>query len=293
MVAEPSDDHRLVAAVRRGDDRAFEALYARYHRRIHAYVMGMVKDHGRAEDVTQEVFVSALRRMRETERPITFKPWIYEIAKNACIDQFRRSRRAEEVSMDAGEGLGHADQGRLVAGDPTPDDAVDAKQQLDHLCGAFGGLSDSHHEILVLRELEGLSYREIGDRMGLSRPGVESTLFRARKRLTEEYDELISGQRCVRIQSIIASAEAQAPGARDTRRLARHIAHCQPCRRQAVASGLDAAVLGRKPARRRVVERAAGFLPLPAFLRSRAWAGGEGIVPVSEPMAAAWSKAVA
>jgi RNA polymerase sigma factor (sigma-70 family) len=101
MVAEPSDDHRLVAGVRRGDDRAFEALYTRYHRRIHAYIVGMVKDHGRAEDITQEVFVSALRRMRETERPIAFKPWIYEIAKNACIDQFRRSRRAEEVSMDA------------------------------------------------------------------------------------------------------------------------------------------------------------------------------------------------
>ncbi|HEX5780294.1 MAG TPA: sigma factor, partial [Solirubrobacteraceae bacterium] len=58
MVAEPNDDHRLVAAVRRGDDRAFEALYGRYHRRIHAYIMGMVKDHGRAEDITQEVFVS-------------------------------------------------------------------------------------------------------------------------------------------------------------------------------------------------------------------------------------------
>ena len=100
----PADsDQKLVARVRRGDDRAFEVLYQRYHRRIHAYVLGMVKDHGRAEDVTQEVFVSALRRMRQTERPIAFKPWIYEIAKNACIDAFRRSRRAEEVSLEAAE----------------------------------------------------------------------------------------------------------------------------------------------------------------------------------------------
>jgi RNA polymerase sigma factor (sigma-70 family) len=289
-VAEGPSDLVLVAAVRRGDERAFEQLYARYQRRISAYVLGMVKDHGRAEDITQEVFISALRRMRETDRAIAFKPWIYEIAKNACIDQFRRSRRTEEVSMDAGEGLGHADHGRLVAGDPTPDDAVDAKQQLDHLCGAFGGLSDSHHEILVLREFEGLSYREIGDRMGLSRPGVESTLFRARKRLGEEYDELVTGQRCVRIQSIIASAGETALGARDSRRLARHVAHCQPCRRQAVAAGLDTAVLARKPVRR-AVERAAAFLPLPGFLRSRLTP--DQIVPVSEPMTAAWSKAVA
>ena len=290
---ERDADSDLVAAVRRGDDRAFEQLYSRYQRRISAYVFGMVKDHGRAEDITQEVFISALRRMRETERPIAFKPWIYEIAKNACIDQFRRSRRTEEVSFDAGEGLAGADQGRLVAGEPTPDAAVDAKQQLDHLCGAFGGLSDSHHEILVLREFEGLSYREIGDRMGLSRPGVESTLFRARKRLTEEYDELVSGQRCVRIQSIIAAAESAVLGARDTRRLARHLAHCQPCRRQAVASGIDAAILARKPVRRRVAEKLGGLLPLPAFLRSRRWHGGEQMLPVSEPMAAGWSKAAA
>src|SRR4051794_41634521 len=284
-VAEGPGDATLVAAVRRGDDRAFEQLYSRYQRRISAYVYGMVKDHGRAEDITQEVFISALRRMRETDRAIAFKPWIYEIAKNACIDQFRRSRRAEEVSMDAGEGLGQADHGRLAAAEPTPDDAVDAKQQLDHLCGAFGGLSDSHHEILVLREFEGLSYREIGDRMGLSRPGVESTLFRARKRLTEEYDELVSGQRCARVQSIIASAEQEAPGARDTRRLARHIAHCQPCRRQAIASGLDAAVLAHKPVRRRIAERVAGLLPVPGFLRTRIWGGSEQMVPMSEPMA--------
>ena len=291
-VMEGPTDASLVAAVRRGDDRAFEELYSRYQRRISAYIFGMVKDHGRAEDITQDVFISALRRMRETDRPIAFKPWVYEIAKNACIDQFRRSRRAEEVSMDAGDGLGQADQGRLAAAEPTPDDAVDTKQQLDHLCGAFGGLSDSHHEILVLREFEGMSYREIGDRMGLSRPGVESTLFRARKRLTEEYDELVSGQRCMRIQSIISAASSAALGTRDQRRLARHVSHCQPCRRMAMAAGLDITSLPRTPARR-AVERVAGFLPIPAFLRSRFFAGSEQMVPVSEPMAAAWSKAVA
>ena len=64
-VGTPADsDQSLVARVRRGDDRAFELLYQRYHRRIHAYVLGMVKDHGRAEDVTQEVFVSALHEWR-------------------------------------------------------------------------------------------------------------------------------------------------------------------------------------------------------------------------------------
>ena len=289
IVAEPvvvnDDDHRLVAAVRRGDDRAFEALYSRYHRRIHAYVMGMVKDHGRAEDITQEVFVSALRRMRETERPIAFKPWVYEIAKNACIDQFRRSKRTEEVSLQAEDGLAPADYGRLVGSDPAPHDAVAAKQELDNLCGAFGGLSDTHHEILVMRELEGLSYREIGDRMGMSRPAVESTLFRARRRLTEEYDELVSGARCLRIQSLIATAAESRLGTRESRRLSRHVAYCQPCRREAMAAGLDSAILTHVPLRKRAAQKVAGLLPFPIFERWLAQAPA-----VSDQAASGWAK---
>src|SRR5215211_1059618 len=126
-------DHELVSAIRRGDDRAFEVLYGRYQRRITQYVQGMVRDPARAEDITQDVFVSALRRMHETERPINFKPWLYEIAKNACIDAYRRGRRAQEISFDAEGGLAPADYRRLVAVDATPPDAIRAKQQLEHL----------------------------------------------------------------------------------------------------------------------------------------------------------------
>jgi RNA polymerase sigma factor (sigma-70 family) len=286
-------DHQLVAAVRAGDDRAFERLYERYHRRIAAYIYGMVNDYARAEDVAQDVFMSALRRMRETERPIAFKPWIYEIAKNACIDQFRRARRAEEVSYDADESLAAADYGRLVTTGPSPDAAVDQKMSLDHLCGAFGGLSETHHEILVMRELEGLSYREIGERLGMSRPSVESTLFRARRRLTEEYSELVTGERCRRVQAIIAIAAAGTLGARDQRRLARHVSYCQPCRRQARLAGLDSSVLVHTPMRAKI----AAFLPLPAFLKRR-WGGGgnDGVSSVASthaPTVAQWSSAVA
>jgi RNA polymerase sigma factor (sigma-70 family) len=266
---EPADsDQRLVAAVRRGDDRAFELLYGRYQRRIHAYVLGMVKDHGRAEDVTQEVFVSALRRMRETEQPLAFKPWLYQIAKNSCIDAFRRSKRTEEVSYDADDGLAPADHSKLVGSGPSPEAAVAAKQELESLCGAFGGLSETHHEILVLRELEGLSYQEIGNRMGMTRPAVESTLFRARRRLTEEYDDIVSGARCLRIQEIIITAGQTRLGARDTRRLARHLSHCQGCRREALATGLDRGLFTRPSVRERIA-KVAGFLPLPAFMRLR------------------------
>ncbi|MDQ3742276.1 MAG: sigma-70 family RNA polymerase sigma factor, partial [Actinomycetota bacterium] len=277
---EDITDHDLVARVRAGDDRAFERLYTRYHRRIASYIQGMVHDHARAEDIAQDVFMSALRRMRETDRAIAFKPWVYEIAKNACIDQFRRARRAEEVSMDADEGLGSADYGRLVSAGPTPDVAVDHKQQIDHLRGAFGGLSETHHEILVMRELEGLSYREIGEKLGMTRPAVESTLFRARRRLTEEYDQLVTGERCVRVQQIITAAGGSALGARDRRRVARHVSYCQPCLRHARMAGIDARDLVHKPVRQKI----AALLPLPAFLKER-W----GASPDAHASFAQWS----
>jgi RNA polymerase sigma factor (sigma-70 family) len=282
---EDITDHALVARVRAGDDRAFECLYERYQRRICAYVQGMVHDHARAEDVCQDVFMSALRRMRETDRPIAFKPWIYEIAKNACIDQFRRSRRAEVVSMDADDGLGSADYGKLVTRDATPEVAVENKQQLDHLCGAFGGLSETHHEILVMRELEGLSYREIGERLGMTRPAVESTLFRARRRLSEEYDDLVSGERCRRVQSIIAAAAQGSLGARDRKRLARHVSYCQPCLRQARRSGVEHEDLVRTPLRQKI----ASLLPLPLFLKRR-FGGNDSVAGAADaPALAAWS----
>ncbi|HUR84945.1 MAG TPA: sigma-70 family RNA polymerase sigma factor [Solirubrobacteraceae bacterium] len=261
----------LVAGVRAGDDRAFEALYRRYQNRITAYVRSMVHDHGRAEDITQEVFMSALRRMRETDAAITFKPWIYEIAKNACIDAWRRSRNTNEVSFDAQDGVGAEDLGRLAGPGVTPDSAIDAKLAFDNLCGALGGLSQTHHEILVMREFEGLSYREIGERLGMSRPGVESTLFRARKRLSEEYEELVSGERCLRVQRIVDTSGGRATGLRDQRRMARHIAHCQPCRRYARLAGvdLDVAAAAARPGAAGAAAKIAALIPIPMFLRRR------------------------
>jgi RNA polymerase sigma factor (sigma-70 family) len=253
----------------------------------------MVHDHGRAEDITQDVFMSALRRMRATDTPIAFKPWVYEIAKNACIDAFRRSRRAEEISYDADDGT---ERLHLVSNGPTPDAAVDTRMSLDHLRGAFGGLSEAHHQILVMRELEGLSYRQIGERLGMSRPSVESTLFRARRRLSEEYEELVSGDRCRRIQAIIAGATGGRVGVRDERRMARHVSHCQPCRRAAFAAGFDLETLAPK---RTVRERIAGLLPIPAF--AKRWIAGSAdhgslfstATHYAEPGGGAWVKAAA
>ena len=152
---------------------------------------------------------------------------------------------------------------RLVAVGSAPDERVAAKEQISDLWGAFGDLSESHHRILIMRELEGLSYSEIGDRLGMSRAAVESTLFRARRRLTEEYDEHSTGRRCGRIQGIIAAAAAGQLTARDRRRMSRHLGSCERCRRDASSAGIEL------PARRSLGERLGGLLPFPVALRLR------------------------
>lgn len=273
QLAPSCSDHELIAGVRSGSDWAFEELYSRYRARIRSYTLGMLSDHGRAEEITQDVFVSALRRLRDTDRPIDFKPWIYEIARNACIDEFRRRRRAGEISLESSGGAEETST-RWPRSASDPAAAIENKQKLDDLRGAFHVLSETHHRIMVMRELEGLSYGQIGERMGMSTPVVESTLFRARRRLHTEYDELASGRRCQQVQSMIAARDERpmrSLGIRQRGQLARHLAHCQPCRRTARMAGLDESFF-RAPG---LIGKIAALLPFP-WLRLRLRRGARG-----------------
>jgi RNA polymerase sigma factor (sigma-70 family) len=273
----------LVAAVRAGNDRAFEELYSRYRSRIGSYIFGLVGDYARAEDLSQEVFISALRRMRDTERPIAFKPWIYEIAKNACIDEFRRTRRSREVPLSAGEDEDSADVLELRSTSATPDAAIECKQSLDDLRGAFRGLSENHHKVIVMREFAGMSYDQIGERLGMSRPVVESTLFRARRRLSVEYDELVSGRRCEQVQHVIDNSPEKALrriGARERRLLAQHLSHCQPCRRHARLAGVDESLFRAPPT---VIGKIAALFPWLRSLRARRGARDPGSSGGADP----------
>jgi RNA polymerase sigma factor (sigma-70 family) len=212
-------DDELVDLARRGDDRAFGALYERYQGAIATYIGGMLGDHAVGEDLAQDAFLSALRRMRATTGALAFKPWIYTIARHAAIDHLRRRRRQPEVPIDAHDVvLAPADQARLTAHGACPEANALSRERLEHLRFAFSGLSRNHHRIIVLRELEGLTYREIAARMNLSHAAVESTLFRARKRLGEEFAHQTNGT-----------------GDRARRRHRRATAHATPARR-AVAS---------------------------------------------------------
>ena len=204
--------------------------------------------------------MSALRRMRATDSEINFKPWIYQIARNAAIDAHRRRSHAVEVSMDADDGLRASDRTRLVGVDGGPDSALITKERLTHLQGAFDELSDVHTQVLVMRELEGMSYREIGKRLDLTRPAVESALFRARRRLESEYTELSEGRRCEAMRQTMMRMAAGTHKGAEEHRLARHAKRCHDCRRRAREMGIEPlTTLGT------LRQKAAALLPIPAL----------------------------
>jgi RNA polymerase sigma factor (sigma-70 family) len=265
-----SGDRELVEAVRAGDDSAFEELYRRYQPRIAAFVRRKVRDQARAEDIAQDVFFSALRRLRANDAEIDFKPWVFQIASNAAIDHWRRSSRAEEISVDAEEGMCHSDRIRLT-GAAGPESVLVDKERFEHLRGAFDELSDMHSRILVMREFEGLSYREIAERLDVSRASVESTLFRARRRLESEYEDIAEGRRCAAMRAVIVRIAEGAGGKREVGRLARHARRCHVCRRRARELGVDP-----MPRLSGLAGKAAAFLPLPFVLRRGGGGGGGG-----------------
>jgi RNA polymerase sigma factor (sigma-70 family) len=265
--AGAASDVQLVRATRAEDDDAFEELYRRYHAPVAGYVRRIVRDGGRAEEVAQETFMAALRRIRQTESEIQFKPWIYRIARNAAIDHRRRSGRMEETSLDNDRGFPE-----LETSD-APEATLIDKERFNHLCAALHELSEPQRQIIVLRELEGFSYREIADRMQLSPAAVESALFRARRKLQHEYEQLDTGLRCAHIRRMMARLAEGIDSERDRSRLARHARRCWSCRRAARQIGLEPFGAAR---------RVMALLPLPAFLRRVLPGGGPGTTGVSD-----------
>jgi RNA polymerase sigma factor (sigma-70 family) len=265
-----ASDEQLVEWAQTGSSEAFAVLFRRYRPAIARYAGRILGDEGRAEDIAQEVFLSALRSIGTLDRPAGFKPWLYRIAHNTCVDHMRRTGRAEEVSIDANL-LPPSEEIRLFRRGPSTHAAVSQKEDFNNLREAFGGLPRAQSEMLVMRELEGLSYDEIAVRLGVTRASVESTLFRARQGLRDEYGQIATGERCLRMRPVMARMAEGMGGLRDRRALARHVRGCQPCRRDAFAMGLggpalEAPVTGIRGG----LSRVAALLPLPWLIHRRA-----------------------
>jgi RNA polymerase sigma factor (sigma-70 family) len=263
-------EDELVAGAQSGSAEAFEALFRRYRDRIAAYVRSSVRDEGRTEDLVQEIFFSAHSSLSSLENPSAFRTWLYQIARNACLDEARRRSRQEDLIL-GWEEFPPPDE-RIVIHNHGADRALSQKEELANLTQAMDGLPHSQHEALVLRELEGMSYDEIGRRMRLSRHAVESILFRARRGLRGQYSDIQTGRRCRRMQLLMAEIVEGMGDLRERRKLIRHMRDCSPCRREAARLGLAGLAVPSEERRglERAFSRVASFMPVPAFFGRRA-----------------------
>src|SRR5256885_8817519 len=145
---DQAKDARLAVAASQGDDEAFGLLYERYAPRIGAYLSRLLDDEHLAQDLTHEVFVSALRRLRTDRPPIAFGPWLYRIARNASIDVHRRAQIVRQVPLE-----GNGDDTASTAGDGRPEATAEVRLWLEQLRDVLGGLSETPRTALLLRGL--------------------------------------------------------------------------------------------------------------------------------------------
>jgi len=168
--------HELLAACRRGDPRAFEEIVERTYRHVYTQALRLVGDRQDAEDVAQEAYLRMFRGLAGFRGEAQFETWLYRIVSNAAMTHLRRRRRFGEVLTETGqEPLEFPSEVRVA------EEAVDR----DALERALEALPMSMRSVVVMKDVYGLSCREIGDQIGISEGAVKVRLHRARKRLKE------------------------------------------------------------------------------------------------------------
>jgi RNA polymerase sigma-70 factor, ECF subfamily len=196
---DPVDDRELVESARKGDRDAFRTLFERYHRRAYALAFGVLRNPDDALDVVQDAFIKAHKYLEKFEGNSSFYTWLYRIVMNLAIDHLRKHRRVKPVELDEK----HLDE--ASAGDdgllPTmlggnPGRALMDKEIRARIDQALGELSENHRSVLIMRELEGMSYEEMAQAMSCSKGTIMSRLFHARKnmqkRLADLFDRTVS-----------------------------------------------------------------------------------------------------
>jgi len=187
MTPESSDEQSLINRARDGDADAYGELVGRHQDRIYNAACYLLDDREEARDITQDVFVRAYEKLEGFRGDAKFGTWLYSIMLNMVRNVWRkRSRRSTMVRLDKER----SDEEKGKPDPPSPRDgpfeALDHKERAQRVREGIEQLEDSRKEIIVLRDIEGLSYEEISDIMELPMGTVKSRLHRARRRLKEK-----------------------------------------------------------------------------------------------------------
>jgi RNA polymerase sigma-70 factor (ECF subfamily) len=171
-------DAQLVEAARRGDRDAFGQLVLRYQDRLFSATLRRVNSHHVAEDVVQNAFIQAFRKLDSFRGDSKFYTWLYEIAKNMANSELRRTKTIDsldKIKTDSG--------GEPIGRNVSPEGAAQAQEKVHAVRAGMAQLSEEHREVLQLCDMDGCAYDEIAEILGLELGTVKSRIYRARQQM--------------------------------------------------------------------------------------------------------------
>jgi len=193
-----ADEALFVARLKANDDAAYDELVRTYSASIFHVAYRMLGDSAEASDVVQEIFLKVFRNIGGFKGEAALKTWVFRIAFSEILNRLRwwkrRYRFATTSLDDPPNGNGVAVGQNLASPNPTPEEVLQSKEQENAIQGALGKLSREHRSIIVLRDIEGFSYNEIADVLGVSVGTVKSRLARARAELKKSLMRYLSVQ---------------------------------------------------------------------------------------------------
>lgn len=208
---EAEEDRVLIERAQTGDMGAFRRLVERHQRRAFAVALALVRDENDAREVVQDAFLRAHKALASFQGSSTFFTWLYRIVTNLSIDLMRRpGRRIAEVEETRSESDDDPDPFPSCSDGADPSDAVRRHEIATRLQSALDALPSYHRAVIVMRELDGLSYEEMADAMGVSKGTIMSRLFHARQKLQRALAD------CYREQVGDHPSDARSPRDRET-----------------------------------------------------------------------------
>ena len=175
----------VISRVLGGDADAFESIVREYEKKVYNLALRMCGDREDALDASQEAFIKAYNSLGSFRGDSRFSVWLYRIVTNACLDLLRAKKRRAEVSLTSDDGDDEGAETQIADESLSPERLYEKKLLRETLQRGLNSLGEDQRSILLLREIQGFSYEEIGGILSLESGTVKSRIFRARKKLCE------------------------------------------------------------------------------------------------------------
>jgi len=176
-------DNEIIKSVLEGDINAFETLVTKYEKKVYALALRITGNPEDAADMTQEAFLKAYRNLSGFRGESSFSSWLYRICSNVCLDFLRSKARKPEASLTVENEEGEEEELNIPDLRDTPEESLMSSLTRESIARGLETLSPEQREILLLREISGLSYEEISEQLSLELGTVKTRIFRARKKL--------------------------------------------------------------------------------------------------------------